>query len=46
MGRLLDQSRYLGIIGVVSLLLASVAAFGWGAVKTFKVIILIAPSYG
>ena len=46
MGRLLEKTRYLGIVGIVSLLLASVAAFGWGAVKTVNVIIVIATSYG
>jgi uncharacterized membrane protein YqhA len=46
MERLLEKTRYLGIIGVVSLLLASVMAFAWGAVKTYKVIIVIATSYG
>ena len=46
MGRLLEKTRYLGIVGIVSLLLASVAAFGGGAVKTVNVIIVIATSYG
>ena len=46
MGRLLEKARYLGLVGVVSLLLATVAAFGWGAVKTVNSIIVIATSYG
>lgn len=46
MGRLLEKTRYLAFIGITSLLLASVAAFGWGAVKTFNVITLIITSYG
>src|SRR3990172_7419603 len=46
MGRLLEKTRYLGIVGIVSLLLASVSPFGWGAVKTVNVIIVIATSYG
>ena len=46
MGKLLEKSRYLGLIGVVSLLLASVAAFVWGAVKTVIAIIGIVSSYG
>jgi len=46
MSRLLEKTRYLGIIGVAFLLLASVAAFGWSAVKTVKVITLIFTSYG
>ena len=46
MGKLLEKSRYLGLIGVVSLLLAAVAAFGWGAIKTVSAIIGIIGSYG
>jgi uncharacterized membrane protein YqhA len=46
MGKLLEKSKYLGIIGVISLLLASVAAFLWGAVKTVAAILSIAASYG
>ena len=46
MGRLLEKTRYLALVGITSLLLASVAAFGWGAVKTFNVITLIITSYG
>lgn len=46
MGRLLEKTRYVSTVGVVSLLLASVVAFGWGAVKTVNVIIIIATSYG
>lgn len=46
MGKLLEKTRYLAFVGITSLLLASVAAFGWGAVKTFNVITLIVTSYG
>jgi uncharacterized membrane protein YqhA len=46
MGRLLEKTRYLAFVGVISLLLASVAAFGWGAVKTFNTLMLIITSYG
>lgn len=46
MGRLLEKTRYLAFVGIISLLLASVAAFGWGAVKTFYAITLIITSYG
>jgi uncharacterized membrane protein YqhA len=42
----LKTTRYLTLVGVISLLLASLAAFGWGAMKTFKVIITILISYG
>lgn len=46
MGRLLEKTRYLAFIGVISLLLASVAAFAWGAIKTFNTLMLIITSYG
>ena len=46
MGKLLEKSRYLGLIGVVSLLLASLVAFVWGAVKTVVAILSIIGSYG
>lgn len=46
MGKLLEKSKYLGLIGVISLLLASVAAFLWGAVKTAAAVVGIASSYG
>jgi uncharacterized membrane protein YqhA len=46
MGKLLEKSKYLGVIGVISLLLASVAAFLWGAVKTVAAILGIVGSYG
>jgi hypothetical protein len=36
----------MSIVGVVSLLLASVAAFGWDAMKTVNAMIVIATSYG
>lgn len=46
MGKFLEKTRYLAFIGIASLLLASLAAFGWGAVKTFNAIALIIMSYG
>src|SRR5512140_1561465 len=46
MGRLLEKSRYVGIIGILSLLLASVAAFLWGAYKTVLAIVGMITSYG
>lgn len=46
MGRLLEKSKYLGVIGVLSLLLASLTAFLWGAAKTVRAILSIAGSYG
>jgi len=38
MKTLLEQSKYLVLIGVVASLVACVAAFGWGVVKTINVI--------
>jgi uncharacterized membrane protein YqhA len=46
MTKLIEKTRYLGIIGVVSLLLASVAAFGWGVVKTINALVVIITSMG
>jgi uncharacterized membrane protein YqhA len=46
MKRFLESSRYLAIVGIVSLLLVSGAAFFWGAVKTFKAIFIMITSYG
>ena len=46
MGKLLEKFRQVSLIGIVSLLLASLAAFVWGAVKTAGAILVIATSYG
>jgi uncharacterized membrane protein YqhA len=46
MAKFLEKTRYLAFLGISSLLLASVAAFGWGAIKTFNTITLIITSYG
>lgn len=46
MTRLIEGTRYVALVGVVSLLLASVAAFGWGAIKTVDAAIVILSSYG
>jgi uncharacterized membrane protein YqhA len=46
MGKLLERSRYLALIGVVSLLLASLVAFLWGAAKTALAVASIVGSYG
>ena len=43
---LLEKTRYLSFIGVAALLLAALAAFGWGVVKTISTIGLIITSYG
>ena len=34
MKQVVEKSRYLAVIGVIGLLIASVAAFGWGLYKT------------
>jgi uncharacterized membrane protein YqhA len=46
MGRLLEKTRYIGLIGIVSLLVAAIAAFVWGAVKTINALTVIVTSYG
>ena len=43
---LFEKASYLAYVGVISLLLASVAAFGWGALKTFYTVRMIVLSYG
>ena len=46
MGKLLEKTRYLGYIGVIALLFAALAAFGWGVVKTVNAISVIIASSG
>lgn len=46
MKNILEKSRYLAMVGIVALLLASVAAFVWGALKTYRVIALVVSSLG
>ena len=46
MKKFLASTRYLAVIGVVALLLAALAAFGWGVVLTVDAVILIAASLG
>ena len=43
---ILEKSRYLAMVGVISLLLASVAAFAWGALRTVHVVMLVISSFG
>ena len=43
---ILEKSRYLAIIGVISLLIASVAAFAWGTFKTVHTVLLVIASLG
>jgi uncharacterized membrane protein YqhA len=46
MKRLIETSKYLTVFGALSLLAASVAAFGWGILKTVKSIILLFANSG
>lgn len=43
---ILEKSRYLALIGVLSLLVAAVAAFGWGTLKTITTVFLVIQSMG
>lgn len=46
MKSILEKSRYLAIVGVISLLVASVAAFAWGTFKTVHTVLLVIESLG
>jgi uncharacterized membrane protein YqhA len=46
MKKILASARYLTLIGVLALLAAALAAFGWGLVKTVEAIGLIVSSLG
>ncbi len=43
---ILEKSRYLAIIGVISLLIAALAAFVWGTLKTVSATLLVIQSAG
>ncbi len=43
---ILEKSRYLALIGIIPMLVASVAAFLWGLVQTVQVIVLGITSLG
>lgn len=43
---ILEKSRYLALVGVLSLLFAAIAAFAWGAFKTVNIIALVFSSMG
>ncbi len=43
---ILEKSKYLAIIGVISLLIASLAAFVWGTLKTVTATLLVIQSAG
>lgn len=46
MKKILEYSKYIAIPGIISLLFASIAAFIWGGIKTFDVILIIINSSG
>jgi uncharacterized membrane protein YqhA len=46
MKTIIEKTRYINLLAVLSLLLASIGAFGWGAVKTYKALYLIITSGG
>jgi uncharacterized protein (TIGR00645 family) len=43
---IIEKSRYLAFIGILSLLVAAVATFAWGALRTWQVIVLVVSSLG
>lgn len=43
---ILEKSKYLAVVGVFSLLLAALAAFAWGTLKTVNTISLVFSSMG
>ena len=43
---ILERSRYLAIVGVISLLVAAVAAFAWGTLRTFYAVMLVIQTLG
>jgi uncharacterized membrane protein YqhA len=42
----LEKSKYLALIGVIALLLATIAAFAWGTLKTVDTVSLVISSLG
>ena len=46
MRKLIENSRYVALIGVVALLIAAIMAFVWGALKMLKIVQKIVVSYG
>lgn len=43
---ILERSKYLALVGVIALLLAAVAAFAWGTLKTVDTVSLVISSLG
>lgn len=46
MGKFLAGTRYLALIGVLALLVAALAAFGWGISRTVEALALVITSLG
>jgi len=46
MKSILERSRYLALIGIISLLVASFAAFIWGTIKTVFTTLLVIQTLG
>ena len=46
MKSILERSRYLALIGIISLLVASFAAFAWGTIKTISTTLLVIQTLG
>ena len=46
MKTILEKSRYLVLIGIIPLLVASVAAFVWGLLQTVQVVVLVISTLG
>lgn len=46
MNRFIEKFRYLGLIGVFGLMVAAIAAYAWGIIKTIGAVVSIVSSYG
>ena len=46
MGKILENTKYVAIVGIISLLFSSVIAFLWGGIKTFYLTLEIINSAG
>ena len=46
MKTIIERSRYLAVIGIISLLLASFTAFAWGIIKTVSTTLLVFQTLG
>ncbi|MCQ3935640.1 MAG: YqhA family protein [Chloroflexi bacterium] len=46
MKSIIERSRYLAVVGIISLLIASFSAFAWGAIKTVSTTLLVIQTLG